>query len=94
MDERQFSEGVVRVVGRRVEPKLCLHASGEALKNAAAFNETLQSAFPYGRLICCPKGIYRFKTHEEANRHQEIYIANTVAMITELSKTKKDGDNA
>lgn len=93
MIERQIFDGSFRVVGKRVEAKLCLHASGEALKNAAAFNEAMQSAFPYGRLICCPKGVYRFKTQEEANLHQEIYVANTVAMINKLRKTKKTGKN-
>lgn len=87
-DEQNPSE-IARTVGKRVEPELCLHASGIALKKAAMFNETLQAAFPYVRTICCVKGVYRFKTHEDANQHQEDCIVNTIARIYELNRKRE-----
>ena len=87
-----LSSGITRTVGKRTELELCFYASGNALKKAASFNESLQSAFPYGRMICCRKGVYHFKTHEEANLHQEEYIANTMARIAELNKIKNGKD--
>lgn len=76
----------MRTIGKRVMPELSRYASGEAMKASAAFNETMQKAFPYGRMICCAKGVYRFRTQHEANLHQEEYIANTMATIAKLNQ--------
>ncbi len=81
---------ITRIVGKRTEPRLCFYASGVELKKSALFNETLQSAFPYGRVICCAKGVYRFKTQEEANQHQENYIADTMVLVNGFNKAKKE----
>jgi len=71
----------MRTVGKRAEPALQALASGEALIRATAFNEMMQSVMPYGRTGCIPKGIYRFKTHEEANLHQDECLARHMAKI-------------
>jgi hypothetical protein len=76
----------VKTVGKRVEPRILAQPSGEALKQAAAFNEMMQSAFIGGKTICCKKGVYRFKTHEEANAHQESYVADTMAYVNRLQR--------
>jgi hypothetical protein len=81
---------ITRIVGKRTTPELCRHASGEAMKKAAAFNESLQATFPYGKMLCYHKGVYRFKTHDEANRHQDECIANTMAKISELNRIKNN----
>ena len=78
----------IKTVGRRVMPVLSFHASEVALKKAAAFNETLQAAFPYGKIICCAKGVYRFKSQEDANQHQEGYIAATMVKVNELNRIR------
>lgn len=79
----------MRIVGSRQEKKLCLHASGKELVEAAAFNEMLQSAFQYGRVYICKKGVYRFKDHAGANQHQEQCIADTMAYIFNENRKEK-----
>lgn len=81
----------MRIVGKRVEPIIQAKASGEALKQASIFNEMMQSAFVGGKIIRCKKGVYRFKTHEEANRHQESYIADTMVFVSQLKAGNKLG---
>lgn len=71
----------MRIVGRKSEPLPTPLASGEALMRAASFNEMMQSIMPYGKIGCIPKGIYRFKTHEEANRQQDECLARHMANI-------------
>ncbi|MFA6920628.1 MAG: hypothetical protein WC216_02195 [Gallionella sp.] len=71
----------MRIVGKRSEPVLTPMASGDALMRAASFNEMMQSMMPYGKVGCIPKGIYRYKTHEEANQHQDACLATHMAKI-------------
>lgn len=71
----------MRVIGQKIERPLSANASGELLREAAAFNEMLQNAFPSGKLGHIPKGVYRFTSHEEANRQDEIYLALHMAKI-------------
>jgi len=71
----------MRIVGRKSEPLPTSSASGEALMRAASFNEMMQSIMPYGKIGCIPKGIYRFKNHEEANRQQEECLVRHMAKI-------------
>jgi hypothetical protein len=75
------SQKIMRIVGKRIEPMLSPLASGEALMRAASFNEMMQSVMPYGKVSCFPKGIYRYRTHEEANRHQDECLARHMAKI-------------
>jgi hypothetical protein len=71
----------MRTVGQKIERPLSANASGELLREAAAFNETLQNAFPSGKITHTPKGVYRFASHEEANQQDEIYLAQHMAKI-------------
>lgn len=71
----------MRTIGRKSEPLPTSAASGEALMCAASFNEMMQSIMPYGKMGCIPKGIYRFKTHEEANRQQDECLVRHMAKI-------------
>ena len=58
----------MRQVGSRRERPLAYRASGQLLIEGARFSEAVshlaQSTF-------IPKGVYRFATHEDANRQQE-----------------------
>jgi hypothetical protein len=58
----------MRQLGSRRERILAVNASGVLLAEGARFNEAisrlLQSTF-------MPKGIYRFRSHDAANRHAE-----------------------
>ena len=76
----------MRTVGTRKDPSISMQPSGELLREACAFNEMLQNAFPYGKVIAIKKGVYRFKTHEEANRHQEQVIVDTIVLVDAMRK--------
>ncbi len=59
-------------VGKRKERNISLHVSGEAFTEGARFNESLQS-LSTGNQTFIPKGIYHFKTNQEADNHRETY---------------------
>jgi hypothetical protein len=71
----------MRTVGQKIEKPLSLNASGGLMREAAAFKEMLQNAFPSGKLGYVPKGIYRFASHEAANKQDEIFLAQHMAKI-------------
>ncbi|MEQ1556884.1 MAG: hypothetical protein ABL915_08825 [Gallionella sp.] len=71
----------MRQVAIRQEVILQAHASGALLREACAFNETLQAAFPYGKMLVVQKGVYHFKTHQEANDHQAQILTDTIVAI-------------
>lgn len=68
----------MKVVGRFKERPLSLHARGDLLTEGATFNtdlQKLQSSFRF------PRGVYRYKSHEDADRHwMECVVANIVAV--------------
>ncbi|MCX7194245.1 MAG: hypothetical protein NTY60_11620 [Proteobacteria bacterium] len=61
----------MKIVGKKSEPILSPVASGELLMRAALFNEMMQSVMPYGKSGYIPKGVYRFKSHRDANQQQD-----------------------
>lgn len=60
----------MRIIGRRKARPISEKASGFLLKQGAVFNDELHS-LPTGNMTCFPKGIYRYSTFEEANKHRE-----------------------
>lgn len=58
----------MRIIGQRKERPIELRASGTLLAEGARFNDEIHR-LPTGTTTFIPKGVYRFKTHEEANRH-------------------------
>lgn len=79
----------MKIVGNQNERKLQYIASGDALIEAAAFNERMQDAMPFGRVGYIPKGVYRFKSHEEANRQQDDALAAHMARIAMARQASK-----
>lgn len=59
----------MRIIGRRKERPITFAASGILLAEGARFNDEIHR-LPTGNATFIPKGVFRFKTHEEANRHQ------------------------
>jgi len=57
----------MRRVGSRREAALVERASGLLLAEGARFNEAVSRLAP---TTFVPKGVYRFKSHDEANRHE------------------------
>ena len=68
----------MRQVGSREMPQLERQASGALLKRAAAINESLGALLPGGRTAFV-KGVYRYRTLDEANRHQDAMLAEHMA---------------
>ncbi len=57
----------MRQVGSRREPAVVEQASGLLLAEGARFNEAVSRLAPS---TFVPKGVYRFRTHDEAIRHR------------------------
>lgn len=70
----------MRVIGRRVEAPLSFSASGKLLAQGARFNDGLRG-LPTGDEAYIPKGLYRFRTHEEADAHAQTCLAEFMARI-------------
>jgi hypothetical protein len=70
----------MKTIGRRHEPPLHVNASGTALAEGARFSESLHHFSP---AVFIPKGVYRFKTHEEANKHWQDCLAASMAKLAE-----------
>ena len=58
----------MRTVGHRKYPPIAFSASAVLLAEGARFNEETHR-LPTGDTTFIPKGVYRFKTLEEADRH-------------------------
>ena len=66
----------MRLIGKRRQPELTATASAEALRCAGRFGATLAA---FGTDSFIPKGLYRFRDHEAANRQQLDCIARGLA---------------
>lgn len=53
---------------------------GQRLAAGARFNDEIHR-LPTGNSTFIPKGLYRFKTHVEANAHQEESLAQGMARL-------------
>jgi phage FluMu gp28-like protein len=73
----------MKVVGHRVERQISKQESGVLLAEGARFNETIAHL---SRVAYIPKGVYRFKSHEEANRHEEECLVRAMARRVQESK--------
>ena len=67
-----------KYLGRRSIPEPALTPSAAQLKAAYTVNDPLHALLP-GRRIAAPKGIYRFRTLEDANRQHEAWLAEAMA---------------
>ncbi len=74
-------------VGKRKERNISLHASGEAFTEGARFNESLQS-LPTGTQTFIPKGVYHFKTNQEADSHRETCLIQGMVRVASSRKNQ------
>ena len=74
----------MRIVGDRKQRVISLSARPDLLIEGARFNDEIHR-IPGGEMTCIPKGVYRFKTHEQANQQQEKYI---IAGIVQLARER------
>ena len=70
----------MRTVGQRKERTIGLLASGALLAEGARFNDEIHR-LPTGDTTFIPKGMYRFKTNEDAYRHQLDCLARGMARL-------------
>ncbi|MDR2187369.1 MAG: hypothetical protein LBE62_04855 [Azonexus sp.] len=70
----------MKIIGRRRERPLGQPPSGDLLAAGARFNDEVHR-LPTGDTTFIAKGIYRFKTHEEANQHQLDCLIRGMAKI-------------
>lgn len=70
----------MRLVGQRKERPIGLLVSGALLAEGARFNDEIHR-LPTGNTTFIPKGVYRFKTHEDAYQHQLECLTKGMAKI-------------
>jgi len=75
----------MRTIGHRKERPITFSASAELLVEGARFNDDIHR-LPSGSATYIPKGVYRFKTHEAANLHQQNCLAESMAQIASERK--------
>ena len=68
----------MRQVGTRRERTLVEPASGELLIEFGRFNDALSRLAPSTFM---PKGVYRYKSHEEANAHAQECLVRGMAEL-------------
>ncbi len=70
----------MRTVGHRKEQPITFSASAALLAEGARFNDEIHR-MPTGNQTFIPKGIYRFKSFEEANRQDLDCLVEGMAQI-------------
>jgi hypothetical protein len=71
----------MKVVGKRKERNITLHADGALLREGALFNtemQKMQSTFRF------PRGVFRYKSHEEADRHMMECVVNSMVAVQKI----------
>ena len=76
----------MRQVGNRVEPPLLGVPSGASLADGITFSASIAQLA--GGRVFFPKGVFRYKSHEEANQHQASCLAEGMA---KLAKERRRG---
>jgi hypothetical protein len=70
----------MKTVGQRKQRAITFSASGALLAEGARFNDEMHR-LPTGASSFIPKGVTRFKSHEEANLQQQSLLACGMALI-------------
>ena len=68
----------MKVAGKRKERSITFHADGALLREGALFNtemQNMQSTFRF------PRGVFRYKSHEEADRHMMDCAVNSIVAV-------------
>ena len=79
----------MRIIGHRKKHPITLSASATLLLEGARFNDQIH-LLPFGNSTFIPKGVFRFKSHEAANAHQQnCLVENMVQVALERAKLKK-----
>lgn len=68
----------VHKVGNRKEKEISFHATAENFLEGCRFNDSLHG-LAAGKTIQIPKGVYFFRTHEEADQQRTDYLVKAIA---------------
>jgi len=68
----------MKQVGLRKEPALVQMSTGALLAAGARFSETISRLAP---TTFIPKGVYRFRTHEEANLQRQDCLVRGMGLL-------------
>jgi hypothetical protein len=68
----------MRQVGKRRDPVIELQASGRLLVEGARFSEAVAQL---SRTTFIPRGIHRFRSHEDANRHALQWLVRGMGLL-------------
>ena len=68
----------MRQVGARRERAIAAKADGLLLAEGARFNEAVAGL---SRSTFVPKGVYRYKSHEEANEHEQDCLVRGMGLL-------------
>ncbi len=79
MPDSLDQQPIVRTVGRRRERELSLKARGDLLHEGAVFVTEMAKIRSCLRF---PQGLYRYKTHEEADAHWQDCLADNIARVS------------
>lgn len=71
----------MRVVGKRPQYDITFNASAEKLAAGARWNDAMGAAFGQPGVGVFPKGVYRYRSHEEADAARLDAIAARMARI-------------
>jgi hypothetical protein len=78
----------MKTIGSRRQASITERASGDALAQGARFSEAVAHLT---KTTFIPKGVYRFKTHEAANKHQQDCLARGMGQLA--ARRTRDGSN-
>ena len=70
----------MRTIGHRKERPITFSASATLLLEGARFNDEIHR-LPTGNSTFIPKGVFRFKSHEAANQHQQACLIEGMVEI-------------
>jgi hypothetical protein len=70
----------MRTVGHRRDRPITFSASADLLIEGARFNDEIHK-LPTGGTAFIPKGVFHFKSHEEANRHWQECLVEGMAKV-------------
>ena len=70
----------MRIIGHRKEHPITFSASALLLEEGARFNDEIHR-LPTGNATFIPKGVFRFKSHEDANQQQLNWLIAGMAKI-------------
>ena len=68
----------MRTLRTRITQPIQFHASSSLFQQGCKFNDEIHK-LPSGNMTCIPKGVYRFESHEQANRQWEGCLAESMA---------------